>query len=315
MTGEGDRMQEVWLCANCGAVNRSAGTSCYRCEAPQAAPVRGRSSARLEAYYADLERDLDRRCQRAGDDEAKRAGLESKLAATQADHASKLADAEAKYQLRVELDLLNLAVIFQPKLTLAMRVENRQAGLTRSIVWDPLRHVVEPLACEVCFRPNVKLFVCANGHLACADCLAPQCVDCKRVYCRNCASEVATCVVCDRPVCLKSLTRCKECGRGTCREHANLCHAAEGQPQRLLPPAAAEAAPVPAAAPSAPAPKKRTARPQPSGLAELGLRLQVEIRKDETQVVAFVLTQADKPLAQRSWRLAASGAVWLRPPW
>ena len=45
-------MQEVWLCANCGAVNRSAGTSCYRCEAPQAAPVRGRSSPSTTAEIA-----------------------------------------------------------------------------------------------------------------------------------------------------------------------------------------------------------------------------------------------------------------------
>lgn len=194
--------------------------------------------ARLDAYYADLERDLERRLKRAADDETRQASLKSKLAATRADHALKSADAEAKYQVRVELDLLNLAVIFQPKLTLPMRIENRQAGVTRSVIWDALRHRVEPLACDVCFRPNAKLFLCHNGHLACADCLAPQCVDCKRVYCRNCASEVTACVVCDRPVCQKSLVRCKDCGRGTCREHASLCHAVDGQPQRSSPPEA-----------------------------------------------------------------------------
>jgi hypothetical protein len=267
-------------------------------------------SARLEAYYADLERDLERRLKRAADDEAKRAGLDSKLAATRADHASKLADAQAKYQVRLELDLLNLAVIFQPKLTLPMRIENRQAGVTRSIVWDPLRHRVEPLACDICFRPNVRLFLCHNGHLACAGCLAPQCVDCKRVYCRNCAAEVTACVVCDRPVCQKSLVRCKDCGRGTCRDHAQLCHAADGQPQRS--PAAEPQSVAPEASRPetvATAPRRRPARAKPSGLGELGLRLQVEIRKDEARVVAFVITRDDAELAQRQWALMEQGIV------
>jgi hypothetical protein len=264
--------------------------------------------ARLEAYYADLERDLERRLKRAAGEEAKEAILASKLAATRADHASKLADVEAKYQLRLELDLLNLAVIFQPKVTLPMRIENRQTSVMRTVVWDPLRHRVEPLACDVCFRPNARLFLCHNGHLACAGCLAPQCVDCKRVFCRNCAAEVATCVVCDRPVCQKSLTRCQECGRGTCREHAGLCHAAEGQPQRSLP----SAAPAEALAPASPvaaiaAPRARPARAKPSALSDLALRLQVEVQKGEARIVAFVVTADEAELAQRIWSLTDQG--------
>src|SRR5579859_1160056 len=105
--------------------------------------------ARLDDYYEDLERDQERRLARASD-EARRGGLEDKLAATRADHAAKLADAEAKHRLRLELELINLAVIAQPKLTLAMRAENRQAGVTRPVVCDPLRRVIEAWTCEVC---------------------------------------------------------------------------------------------------------------------------------------------------------------------
>ena len=142
---------------------------------------------------------------------------------------------EKREQLVTVLMNAQPAVIFQPKVTLPMRIKNRQTSVMRTVVWDPLRHGVELLACDVCLRPNARLFWGHNGHLACAGCLAPRCVDCKRVFCRNCAAEMTACVVCDRPVRQKSLTRCPECGRGTCREHAGLCHAAEGQPQRRLP--------------------------------------------------------------------------------
>ncbi len=265
--------------------------------------------ARLEAFYADLERDLERRLKRA-DDEARRATLENKLAATRADHAAKLADAEAKYRVRVELDLINLAVITQPKVRLAARVENRQANVARAIVWDPLRHRIEPLACDVCQRPASKLFLCVNNHLAGEHCLAPQCVDCKRVYCRTCAHEVTTCAVCGRPVCQKSLTHCRECGQGTCREHVNQCHA-----PREVTPAVEVAAPSPAPAqtkpPPAARPKKRTPlstkRPAETAPSAADYRFQVEVRHDEALVVAFVLTKGDVEVAQRLWQMTDNG--------
>lgn len=287
--------------------------------------------ARLDSYYADLERDLERRLGRAEDD-ARRATVESKLAAVRADHAAKLADAEAKYRLRVELDPVNLAVIAQPKLALSVRVENRQAGVTRTVVYDPLRHCVEPMLCDVCARPAAKLLLCANGHLAGTDCLAPQCVDCKRVYCQTCAAEVAACAVCDRPVCHKSLIVCRECGRGTCREHVALCHAAAGQPARAAGEADArrgEAAASPetssppqmAPTPAPPSPSKPTPKSRPSpgkpkappppatrhSSPDPGYRLDVQIERDEPLVTGFIIARGGREIAQRNWEMTDVG--------
>ena len=270
--------------------------------------------ARLEAYYAELERDLERRLKRAEDD-TRRATLEDKLAATRADHAAKLADAEAKYRLRLELELINLAVITQPKVMLAARIENRQATVTRSLIWDPFRHRLEPLACDVCRRPASKLFLCVNQHLACERCLAPQCVECRRVYCRACAHELTACVVCGRPVCQKSLTRCRECGQGTCREHAGQCH----NPREVTPalPAIAETrpvlAPTPAKANPAKAPRVKNAvsagpkRPAGATPPATAYRLTVEVRPEEALVVGVVLTPGGSEAAQRVWQMTADG--------
>lgn len=282
--------------------------------------------ARLDAYYADLESDLGRRLQRAEDD-ARRANLESKLAATRADHAAKLADAEAKYSLHVVLELINLAVIAQPKLALTVQIHNRQAQTNRAVVYDPLRHSLDPLACDVCTRPETKLLLCTNGHLAGEDCLAPQCVDCKRVFCRTCASEISACAVCDRPVCSRSLNRCRECGRATCREHLNLCHAAEGQPLKIVAEREAAPLPPPKPAPTPPAAPLPTARPKPAAPArprrptpkppprpappppDPGYRLEIQIERDTPLVVAFVVAKGGREIAQRYWELTEQGIV------
>jgi hypothetical protein len=208
--------------------------------------------ARLTEYYDDIARDLQRRIGRAGDD-GRRASLEDKLAAAQNEREAKLADVEAKYRLRVELELVNLQVIVQPKILHPMQIENRTAKVERAVVWDPLLHRIEPLACDVCGQAATRLTLCSGGHLAHEDCLLhEQCVDCKRVYCRLCADQMGRCVVCDRPVCVHSLNRCGTCGRATCREHVGLCHAADGEPARPSPapsPPQEEAQPSPKPAP------------------------------------------------------------------
>ena len=143
---------------------------------------------------------------------------------------------EAKYQLRVEMELVNLLVIEQPKIARVVQIENRTTTVTRTVVWDPLLHRIEPLVCDACGQPATRLFLCSGGHLAHEECLLPQCVDCKRAFCNLCESKLSACVVCDRPVCAHSLNRCGECGRGTCREHVGLCHAADGQPAKIVAP-------------------------------------------------------------------------------
>ncbi len=188
--------------------------------------------ARLNDYYADLLKDVQRRLHKA--DEERRPALETKIQVIEAERESKLLDVEQKYHLRIQLELVNLAIIAVPKLDLTVEIRKRTSTIKRTVTWNPLLHIVEPLPCDVCHRGGMTLHLCENGHLVHAECLAPQCVECKRTYCQACAQEVTECVVCARPICVHSLTRCKECGRVTCAEHAGECHALSGEPRKII---------------------------------------------------------------------------------
>ena len=276
--------------------------------------------ARLEQYYDDLARDLERRLGRADDD--RRAALQEKLEAVRRERELKLADAEARYRLRVEPALVTAQVIAQPKLTLDVHVENRTTTVRRTVVYDPLLFRVEPLMCDVCGRPGHSLHLCSGGHLAHSECLLEeQCVDCKRVHCRRCAGEMEACAVCGRPVCRKSLNRCPECGRGTCREHRELCHAADGQPARPaeVPAEPAKANGKPAKARARPAPPverpPKQERPAPRPPAPrlpapervTASRIVVEVEWGQPEVRAYVLSSKNRGPAVRTWRLSARG--------
>lgn len=187
--------------------------------------------ARLNEYYADLLKDAKRRLQKA--DEERRSALDAKIEAINAERESKLLDVEQKYHLRIQLELANFAIIAIPKLDLMVEIRNRSSTIKRTTTWNPLLHTIEPLLCDVCQRGGTTLHLCENGHLAHAECLAPQCVECKREYCQACVKEVTECAVCAHPICVHSLTRCKECQRATCAEHAGECHALNGEPRKI----------------------------------------------------------------------------------
>ena len=289
--------------------------------------------ARLNEYYDQIERDLKRRAERASDED-KRASVESKLAAARVERQAKLADVEAKYQLRAELELVNLLVIEQPKVVRIVQIENRTTTITRMAVWDPLLHRIEPFVCDTCGKPGPRLFLCSGGHLAHEECLMPQCVDCKRAFCKLCESKVSTCVVCDRPVCAHSLNRCSECGRGTCREHVELCHAAEGQPAKIVM-STSVTQPEPAPEPLQVEPKpdkprlsslqrkkmererkaaeeaaaaRRKPKYEPPTLVT-GDRVEVIVYTHEPVVAAAVFSSGRKPFAIREWSLEEDGIL------
>jgi hypothetical protein len=188
--------------------------------------------ARLSDYYADLLKDAKKRLQKA--DEDRRAAQETKIEVIHAEREAKLLDVEQKYHLRIQLELVNFAIIAIPKLDLTVEIRNRSTAIRRAVTWNPLLHTIEPLLCDVCQRGGTTFHLCENGHLVHAECLAPQCVECKREYCQACAKEVTSCVVCARPICVHSLTRCKKCGRVICTEHVGECHAADGEPRKIV---------------------------------------------------------------------------------
>jgi hypothetical protein len=283
--------------------------------------------ARLNDYYDHLRKDAERRLQKAEQD--RRPALEDKLSAIAAEQLSKLADVEQKYHLHTQLELINLAVVAQPKLDLTVEIGKRGVAVKRRATWDPLLHVVEGLVCDVCGQPGYTLFLCENGHLAHGECLAPQCVECKRTFCQKCADEVKSCVVCDRPICVHSLQRCRECGRATCHEHAGECHVDGGQPRRVLveQPVVQESASIlqtagagksfageKGKAPKQP-PKKQVSKAQLAAMAESLLKTRPEVTGDtmdvqavpaENLIVAWVMAKK-RQIATRQWTMTEQG--------
>lgn len=277
--------------------------------------------ARLTDYYDTLEKDLQGRLLMASTE--RQAGLQDKLAAVLAERRHKLADLAERYQVHINLTLLNALVIQQPKLIQGMQIANRSAQANVYAVWDPLLNQLEPLYCQVCGEAGERLYLCQNGHLAHESCLAPACIDCKRVFCGDCAAEVGVCDVCQKPLCRHSQVTCRQCGRHTCQAHLGLCHAAEGQPVALTAAAPPEP-PPPQPEPLPPSSRQsRTKTPLPKPKPRPAARaapavtagpkvLSMEVLMNFDTVAAYLLGKHGRELAVRAWKLMPEDGGILR---
>ncbi|HUN23349.1 MAG TPA: hypothetical protein PK299_09485 [Anaerolineales bacterium] len=266
--------------------------------------------ARLTDYYSGLLKDLEKRLARA--EPERQSAMQAKMLATQNEMQFKLQDVAQKYHLRIQLELLNLAVFAQPKLELPVEISKRNVSVRRMAVWDPLLHIVEPMICDVCGQPGKRLTLCENGHLAHAECLAPQCVDCKRSFCNTCRDQVLTCVVCDRPVCVQSHVHCPTCQRTTCQTHKGECHAEQGQPRKVGG-AVIQASPtVPAKSVIQATPTLTSAKPKPSAKKSIQQKESATIEHfmdvvtSREEIFAEIRTNRGK-IAKRTWFLGRNG--------
>ncbi len=275
--------------------------------------------ARLTDYYDGLEQDLQQRHHRATTE--RQENIADKLKSVKAERARKLASIIEHSQLRLNLTLLNLMVIRQPKLVVPVNIENRVTKIRTYAVWDPLLHQLEPLICDVCHLPADPVYLCQNGHFAHKECLMPACVDCKRVFCTQCDEAMGECDVCHEPLCQHSRITCSSCGRGVCQVHQGMCHANDGEPVETTAvetTAVEETAVSPPAstAPNTPPPKPPSPKQNKSGRKPIRKRPKkitfpkgtpkpkhIEIVVSKEAIAAFVLGTRARTVARRVWEL------------
>lgn len=128
---------------------------------------------RISRYFTDLRSDLaDRRVRvvAKGEDVTP---FDSQRQALDREEQAQLADLRHKLALRVQIRLLNVLHVIQPKLR--MRVQLVPAhGIDGEIevVFDPALQKVEATVCPVCARPTLALALRRSGQVVCPVCAA-----------------------------------------------------------------------------------------------------------------------------------------------
>ncbi|MCB0062422.1 MAG: hypothetical protein KDE19_09910 [Caldilineaceae bacterium] len=174
-----------------------------------------------------------------------------KRRALELDLERKLAEEVENHRLRVQLQLVNYAVLQMPvtvaKMTLSDGVREVELTVERNRYSGTLRR---PL-CHACGKEVTKVAVDRNSHITCDDCVQ-QCGTCQEILCadcgvepcpacgtlncdtcgqlcwacgeRACAEHISTCPICGDAVCHACQSECGQCGVRQCRSHLRVDH-------------------------------------------------------------------------------------------
>jgi hypothetical protein len=137
---------------------------------------RDRQIERMSRYYNDLRSELEEQQSRARHPEEEAGRLTERRAAIDREEHVRVAELRQRSALRVNLRLLQLLLIGQPKLLVHTRVGvEKSPGEPLELVWDPLEEAVEAPPCPECGRPTFRLERNRAGHIVCPECAArPQ---------------------------------------------------------------------------------------------------------------------------------------------
>lgn len=130
-----------------------------------------RQVARMQRYYADQRRELASAPSRAKDAAEAAARLAGRTQALEREERLRIAELRQKSALRVQVKLLNLLLVHQPKLLLHCSAgEPKKDGQPLDLVWDPLVDALEAVPCPACGRPTYALNWDRLRKLVCPGC-------------------------------------------------------------------------------------------------------------------------------------------------
>jgi hypothetical protein len=137
-----------------------------------------RDTERIDAYYRDLLRQIEKRMSSRTAD-AQAAGKERSRAA-------KLDDLARKYSLRIRIEPGDVLVVPLPVLEISARLIRKKAERVAKLDWNPALGTLESPWCESCFGRAHPLFLCDERvHFLCKSCLT-ACPNCGKQFCRAC---------------------------------------------------------------------------------------------------------------------------------
>lgn len=128
---------------------------------------------RVESYYSENEAELKQKLSKEGLSSQRRQMLKQKLKINALDKEQKILDLEEKYKLRVNIKLLNVALIYQPKIKCKLEITGDGNKFYFNVFWNPVVKDIEEPFCLKCKSSSYQMWfdqefglICSTCHLA-----------------------------------------------------------------------------------------------------------------------------------------------------
>ncbi|MBU0700077.1 hypothetical protein KKE26_02080 [bacterium] len=125
---------------------------------------------RVENYYLENEAEIKQRLRREGLSDEQQTRLNEKLKLNTLEKERKILDLEEKHKLKVNIKLLNAALIYQPKIKCRLEILGRDKTFYFNVFWNPVFKDIDPPFCMKCKSPSYEMWFDGNFGMICSAC-------------------------------------------------------------------------------------------------------------------------------------------------
>lgn len=125
---------------------------------------------RITNFYIQNILELEDKLKKDTIDDAYRGKIKSKIKLFEIDLKNKIDDSIHKYRINVEMELINIEMIFQPKLICNYIIESKNGKIETKLFWDPVTRKVELPFCRNCLQMSSTFYLKGSNSLICSEC-------------------------------------------------------------------------------------------------------------------------------------------------
>jgi len=148
---------------------------------------------RLYAYYTDIRNEAwtrattkHRKNKDLKTDSGNAEQLKLRLDAANREYLAKVADLTRKYEMSVEIKLIQAVRLAFPVSRINIQLMRRKGTRRYNLDWNPLSKQLDDVCCEACGSLAKSFHLCDDHlHIICPACFA-DCHSCRKPYCRGC---------------------------------------------------------------------------------------------------------------------------------
>ncbi|MEW6619823.1 MAG: hypothetical protein AB1422_10895 [bacterium] len=125
---------------------------------------------RVENYYLENEEEINQKLNKEGLSNERRQRLKQKLKINELEKQRKILDLEEKYKLKVNIKLLNVALIYQPKIKCKLEIIGKGNRFYFNVFWNPIFKDIELPFCMKCKSGSYDMWFDTDFGLICPNC-------------------------------------------------------------------------------------------------------------------------------------------------
>jgi len=132
---------------------------------------------RIQNYYLENEIEIKQKLSKELKSNERRQRLKQKLKINAIEKEKKILDLEEKYKLKVNIKLLNVALIYQPKIKCKLEIIGDGNRFYFNVFWNPIFKDIEEPFCMKCKSPSYDMWFTPTFGVICPTCYSSSYID------------------------------------------------------------------------------------------------------------------------------------------